>query len=81
MFTKVTQIENRFRSKYSHEDICRSNLTVCFRLCSDLELAMLRWIEFDAVEALINHEEVMNTITEIRKQDVSVRTANHKDIV
>ncbi len=42
---------------------------------------MRRWVHFDAVEALVNHEDVMNTITKVTTQDASVKTANRKDAV
>lgn len=56
------------------------NSAVRFSLYSDFEDAMRRWVHFDAVEALVNHENVMNTITKAIEQDASVRTTNRKDV-
>ncbi len=42
---------------------------------------MRRWVNFDVVEALINHEGVMDMTAKITKRDASVRTAKPKDII
>ncbi len=42
---------------------------------------MGRWVQFDAVEALLNYEEVMDTISEVTKRDTSVSIENRKDDV